>query len=127
MRVGRPTTRSSSRARSTSRCAGEAPRLLKAEVNVPQVQELLGTDAPTTIRLYPGLCRSGASTPATGVFAEVVKETPARRRSVRGGVARRRWASTFSSDQAGGFATPNLGVSTLSRELGPLAGKVADA
>ena len=33
----------------------------------------------------------------------------------------------FSSDQAGGFATPNLGVSTLSRELGPLAGKVADA
>ena len=33
----------------------------------------------------------------------------------------------FSSDQAGGFATPNLGVSTLSRRLGPLAGKVADA
>ena len=33
----------------------------------------------------------------------------------------------FTSDQAGGFATPNMGVSTLSRKHGPLAGKAADA
>lgn len=103
----------------------DAPRLLKAEVNIPQVQELLGTDAPTTIRLYPGFVDAGLDA-GTGVFAEIVKETPT------GGdpfaaVSPATLGVDFSSDQAGGFATPNLAVSTLTRSLGPLAGKVADA
>jgi hypothetical protein len=107
---------------------GEAPRLLKADVNIPQVQELLGTTAPTTIRLYPGFINQGFDA-ATGVFAEIVKEdvgayTAANPFAV---MTPTTLGVTFSSDQAGGFATPNLGVSTLSRALGPLAGKVADA
>jgi hypothetical protein len=100
-------------------------RLLKAEVNVPQVQELLGTNAPTTIRLYPGYVDGGLDA-GTGVFAEIVKETPAAGDPFAA-VAPTTLGVGFSSDQAGGFATPNLGVSTLSRRLGPLAGKVADA
>ena len=56
--------------------SGEAPQLLKAEVDVPQVQQLLGKDAPTTIRLYPGYVSADFDGGA-GVFAEVVKETPA--------------------------------------------------
>ena len=103
----------------------EAPRLLKAEVNVPQVQELLGTNAPTAIRLYPGFVDGGFDA-GTGVFAEIVKDTPAAGDPFAA-VSPTTLGVQFSSDQAGGFATPNLGVSTLSRKLGPLAGKVADA
>ncbi len=75
MRPRRPTTRSSSLAPSTSSWwhNGTAPRLLKADVSIPQVQELLGSDAPTTIRLYPGFVDQGLDA-ATGVFAEIVKE-----------------------------------------------------
>jgi hypothetical protein len=104
--------------------AGEAPRLLKAEVDVPQVQQLLGKDAPTTIRLYPGYVSAGFDGGAE-VFAEVVKETPAAKPF--DAVSPATMGVTFSSDQAGGFATPNLGVATLSRKRGPLAGNVADA
>lgn len=107
---------------------GEAPRLLKADVNVPQVQELLGSEAPTTIRLYAGFINQGLDA-ATGVFAEVVKEdfskfVPA---DPFAGLVPNTLGVTFKSDQAGGFATPNIGVSTLSRALGPLAGQAANA
>src|SRR5690242_21535042 len=37
---------------------GNSPRLLKADVRIPQVQELLGTDQPTTIRLFKDYVRS---------------------------------------------------------------------
>ena len=105
--------------------AGEAPRLLKAEVEIPQIQQLLGKTASTTMRLFPGYVASGIDAGA-GVFAEVVRETPAAGDPFAA-VSPETLGVTFSSDQAGGFATPNLGVSTLSRERGPLAGKVADA
>jgi hypothetical protein len=108
--------------------SGTAPRLLKADVNIPQVQELLGSDAPTTIRLYPGFVEQGFDA-ATGVFAEIAKEdfTKFLPDDPFAGLVANTLGVTFKSDQAGGFATPNLGVSTLSRGLGPLAGKVADA
>jgi hypothetical protein len=108
--------------------SASAPALLLAEVNIPQVQELLGTDAPTKVRLLPSFVQSGIDA-ATGVFAEIVDfdhgaATPA---DPFAGLVPTTLGVTFSSDQAGGFATPNLGVSTLSRKLGPLAGKAADA
>jgi len=108
--------------------AGSAPRLLKADVNIPQVQELLGSDAPAAIRLYQGFIDQGLD-PATGVFAEIVKEdfTKFLPDDPFAGLLASTLGVTFKSDQAGGFATPNIGVSTLSRALGPLAGKVADA
>ncbi len=105
--------------------ADGAPRLLKAEVNVPQVQQILGKDAATTIRLYQGYIASGLDAGA-GVFAEIVREAPAAGDAFAAVVADTLGVK-FSSDQAGGFATPNLGVSTLTRERGPIAGKVADA
>jgi hypothetical protein len=107
---------------------GSAPRLLKADVNIAQVQELLGTDAPTTIRLYQGFVDQGLDA-ATGVFAEIVKEDFAQFTAADPfkGLVANTLGVTFKSDQAGGFATPNIGVSTLSRSLGPLAGKVEDA
>lgn len=105
---------------------GEAPRLLKADVNVPQVQELLGKDAPSTIRLYPGFVAGGLDT-GSGVFAEVVRETPTASADPFAAVSPTTLDLTFSSDKAGGFATPNMGVSTLTQKAGPLAGDAADA
>ncbi len=99
--------------------ADAGPRLLKADVRIPQVQELLGTDQPTSIRLAEAFVAGGfAASPGTGVFAEIVKPD---------GLAADVLGVNFSADKAGGFATPNLAVSTLSRELGPLSGKVQDA
>jgi hypothetical protein len=107
---------------------GNAPRMLKADVNIPQVQELLGSDAPSAIRYFADYVAGGLDA-ATGVFAEVVQEdfTKFLPDDPFAGLAAATLGVNFSSDQAGGFATPNLGVSTLSRRLGPLAGKAGDA
>jgi hypothetical protein len=107
---------------------GDAPSMLKADVKVPQVNELLGTDSSTTVRYFADYVTSGIDA-ATGVFAEVVKEDFSKflPQNPFAGLVADTVGVTFSSDQAGGFATPNMGVSTLTRELGPLAGKAADA
>jgi hypothetical protein len=102
------------------------PTLLKAAVKIPQVQELLGTDQPTSIRLFPDYVAKGADDPAntTGVFAQIVDAAynefdPANPTASLG--------VDIAAEKAGGIATPNMAVTTLSRALGPLAGKVADA
>ena len=65
---------------------------------------------------------------ATGVFAEIAKpKLPMPAPTALDGMEADTLGVDFSSDKAGGFATPNLGVSTLTRSLGPLAGKAADA
>jgi hypothetical protein len=105
--------------------AGGPPQMLKADVRIPQVEELLGTEAPTTIRYHSGYLKNGFDG-AAGVFAEVVKQDLNQHVPDDPSV-RTTLGVTFGSDQAGGFATPNLGVSTLTRALGPLAGRVEDA
>ncbi len=108
--------------------AGDPPQLLKAQVKIPQVQELLGTDALTTIRLFKDYVAGGFDA-GTGVFAEIVKENLAKFTDADPGAALEadKLGVPFSADKAGGFATPNLGVSTLTRALGPLAGDVKKA
>jgi len=105
--------------------ANGGPRLLKGDVRIPQVQELLGTAATTTIRLYPDYVANGFDA-ATGVFAEVAEPNFAAGDPVTG-MDKATAGVDFSSDKAGGFATPNMDVSTLTRDLGPLAGEAADA
>jgi type VI protein secretion system component Hcp len=103
------------------------PKLLKADVRIPQVQELLGTEAATTIRLFEDYVDGGFDG-ATGVFAEIVEPDFTKLAAdPLTGMVEDTLGVDFSSDKAGGFATPNLGVSTLTRSLGPLAGKAAEA
>jgi type VI protein secretion system component Hcp len=103
------------------------PGLLKADVRIPQVQELLGTDAATTIRFFQEYV-DGDFDGATGVFAEIARpKLPMSTPTAVAGMVADTLGVDFSADKAGGFATPNLGVSTLTRSLGPLAGKAADA
>jgi type VI protein secretion system component Hcp len=108
--------------------ASESPRLLKATVRIPQVQELLGTDEQTAIRLYGPYVANDFDGKA-GVWAEIVGVTPstAARSDPSAAVSPATLGVTFSSKQAGGFATPNMGVVTLTRALGPLAGTATQA
>jgi hypothetical protein len=102
--------------------------MLKAGVKIPQINELLGTDKATDIRFYKDYLENGFDA-ATGVFAEIVKLDLGAYSDANpfAGVVADTLGAEFSSDQAGGFATPNMAVSTLTRELGPVAGKAADA
>ncbi|MFN2460487.1 MAG: hypothetical protein ABR591_07350, partial [Candidatus Velthaea sp.] len=102
------------------------PALLKASVRIPQVQELLGTDQPTTIALFPAYVAKGAddSANATGVFAQIVRDDY-NEFSVT--LPQANLGVKIAAEKAGGMATPNMSVTTLSRALGPLAGDVGDA
>lgn len=108
--------------------SGAPARLLKAEVRIPQVEQLVGSDAPATIRLFEGYVGQGIDA-TNGVFAEIVKEDLSKFTSANplAAMVNDTLGVKFTADQAGGFATPNMGITTLSRALGPLAGKAEDA
>ena len=108
--------------------ATRAPKLLKAEVRIPQAEELLGNGHSTTIRLAKGFVKDGVGG-TTGVFAEITVPDFSKFSDGDpfGGMQPSSLGLDFRSDQAGGFATPNLGLSALSRELGPLGGPLASA
>ncbi|MBK8211968.1 MAG: hypothetical protein IPK78_20545 [Rhodospirillales bacterium] len=93
------------------------PHLLKATVRLPAVEQLLGTDAPTEIAYYPDyLLHDFGGANSTGLFAHIAKET------APGVLGIDKVQAEFAADQAGGLSTPNLSISGLTRELGPLAG-----
>lgn len=104
--------------------ASLAPQLHHAVVRIPQVQQLAGNDAGTTIRLLPSYVSSGFDGGAQ-VFAEVVDVVGAA--DPAGALQPQTFDVKFQSQNAGGLATPNLGVSILSRAHGPLAGTADDA
>lgn len=99
---------------------GGPPVLFKASVRIPQVQELLGTDQPTVIALDDQYMQQGFDA-TTGVFAQIVQQ------DASGNIVPATLGVTFSADKAGGIATPNMAISTLTRALGPLAGLASDA
>lgn len=91
--------------------ASEAPSLQEAGVQIPQVSELLGSDAPTSIRLFKGYVDNGLGS-SNGVFAEIATGS---------------LGVDFAADKAGGFATPDLDVKSISDKLGPLGAKADEA
>ena len=102
----------------------QAPKLLHADVRIPQVQQLAGSDEVTTIRLSPSFVASGFDAGAE-VFAEVAKLAPSV--DPNAAVVPETFPVKFQAQNAGGLATPNLAVSVLSRGQGPLAGTSTDA
>jgi hypothetical protein len=93
--------------------AGNPPQLFQAGVKIKQVQELLGTDGSTTIAFYDNYVKNGFDA-RTGVFAQIVDASGSMK-------------VDFTAAKAGGFATPNLAVTALTRGLGPMAGGINDA
>lgn len=91
------------------------PRLFKARVRLPAVESLLGAPAEAEIAFHSQYIDDLPGN-TTGLFARVVKETTS------GVLADSTLAAEFEAKKAGGFATPNLSISGLTRELGPMAG-----
>ena len=99
------------------------PRLFKADVRVPAIEQLSGAGTTTTIRfgqryLQHGFGDAGNKTDA---FAEVVRQNAVGVLETGG------MPVALAAQQAGGFATPNLDVTNLTRAAGPLGGTPADA
>jgi hypothetical protein len=94
------------------------PKLFKSSVKLPAVEALLGAPAETEIAFHDQYLDNLPGN-ATGLFARIVKET------TPGVLAANALAVEFEAKKAGGFATPNLSVSGLTRELGPMAGDAA--
>jgi len=91
------------------------PRLFKSAVKLPAVEALLGKAADTQIAFHQQYLKQLPGN-ATGLFARVVKEPSS------GTLQDDTLGAEFSADKAGGFATPNLAISSLTAELGPMAG-----
>lgn len=99
------------------------PRLFAATVRIPAVEALTGANTVSTIRLAREYREKGFGDPAnlTGAFAEIVKQDAAGElQSAAVGVG-------VNAAQAGGFATPNLDLTTLTRAAGPLGGTLTQA
>jgi hypothetical protein len=106
---------------------GNQAKMLTAEVKIPQIQDLLGGDASTIIRYYQDYVQNGFDQ-ANEVFAQITSLDPNYKpEEPFGGLLEKVLGLNFTSDQAGGFATPNMNISTLTRKLGPIAGDVANA
>jgi hypothetical protein len=86
------------------------PNVDHAAVSVPALEQIFGTTA-VTIQLFDGYLNSGLDTNA-GVFAHIASAPP---------------GLQFSADKAGGFATPNLTVTSLSARKGAVGGNATDA
>jgi hypothetical protein len=99
------------------------PRMFSARAHVPAVEHLTGTTASTTIRLADPYLKSGFGDPAnrSGAFAEIVAE------DASGDLQPAGLGVGFSASQAGGLATPNLDIKSLTRSAGPLGSDLHDA
>jgi hypothetical protein len=99
------------------------PRLFKANVRVPAVEQLSGAGTNTTIRFLQQYLDHGFADAGnqTGAFAEVVRQNSAGVLEAGG------LPVGLDAQQAGGFATPNLDITNLTRAAGPLGGTIADA
>ena len=94
------------------------PKLFKSSCKLPAVEALLGAPAETEIAFHAQYLDNLPGN-TTGLFARVVKEGPL------GTLTDNTLAAEFEAKKAGGFATPNLSISGLTRELGPMAGSAA--
>jgi hypothetical protein len=89
------------------------PRLDKAQVSVPALEQLLGTTTPVTIELFQPYLANGLDANA-GVFADIPASTG-------------QPAVQFSANQSGGFAKPNITLTGISARKGLVAGQASDA
>lgn len=97
---------------------GFLPKLFKANVNLPAVEALLGSSAQTQIAYYNDYLTDNPGN-TTGLFARVVNEVSS------GVLSDTQLLSKFRAEQGGGFATPDLSISGLTSNFGPMAGDLA--
>ncbi len=88
------------------------PILQTAEVRIPAVEQIIGSQAPQAIKLFKTYLDKGLedSDNKAALFAEMVDAAGL--------------TVKVPPDKAGGMATPNLDISGLSRHLGPVGGNL---
>ena len=86
-----------------------APALKTAEVVVPAMNALAGNNTPTKVA-YPDHYSKNGFDPHAEVFLEITKAT--------------KLDFSGQSDRSGGFVTPNLSLTGLSRMRGPIGGNI---
>jgi hypothetical protein len=84
------------------------PKLADADVRIGPAEQASGTAAASTPKLELDPSYVGADYGPGQVFAKLKDPSPLR----------------FGADRSGGVATPNFGISGLSRHLGPVGGKL---
>jgi hypothetical protein len=100
-------------------CGEFLPTLFKADITLASVEQLVGGGATTTIGYTDGYLTGGFDV-NVGLFARIEKDTgPVSAASALN--------LSFSAEQAGGIATPNVQLTGLSTKRGPLAGDLGDA
>jgi hypothetical protein len=104
------------------------PDLFSASVRIPAVEALTGGPSNPTIRLLQQYVDNGFADGGnqTEVFAEVVQLVDPSASAVAA-LKSAGSNAAFSAAQSGGFATPQLDVTALTRAHGPLGGSIADA
>lgn len=100
-------------------CGEYLPMLFKADVALASVEQLIGRGATTTISYFDGYLNGGFD-PNVGMFARIEKDNSEK-------LAAGALGLTFSAQQAGGIANPNVQITGISTKRGPLAGELADA
>jgi hypothetical protein len=87
------------------------PAMAKAQVDVPEVRQISGSTAPSTIQFREDYLKTHGTSVIGNlghVFANVLAPTPVK----------------FSSDQTGGMVAPDFSITGLSRAAGPVGGGV---
>ncbi|MFL6100302.1 MAG: hypothetical protein ACJ71T_10145 [Actinomycetales bacterium] len=104
------------------------PVLFSADVRIPAAEALTGASSPTKIRMLQQFVDQGFGDAgnATGAFAEVVKLVSTAD-SAPAALTGAGSDAKFNAAQSGGFATPRLDLTVLTRAHGPLGGQVGDA
>jgi hypothetical protein len=85
------------------------PRMKRAEVNVPAIQQVAGGSGAMTVEFFPDYLANGFK--PGGVFVQK-----------QGGPL----PVAFNGQQSGGIATPSMQVSGLSRRFGTVSGPISD-
>jgi hypothetical protein len=85
------------------------PWLFEADVRVPAIEHLIGTNSPITIELYDKFVQSDFDSNAQ-VFADLINPV----------------SLPFPVEKSGGLVTPNLSITGLSQLFGPTGGLVED-
>ena len=101
------------------------PRLLRADVRIPQIQEITGIDKPTSISFHPDYVNTGFdSINTTKVFSQIVDPTQLDYDQTQGlpPLKNAPLGLGFTAQQVGGLTTPNLSITSISASMGPLGG-----
>ena len=97
------------------RFGGFLPKLFKAAPRLPSMSLTGRHNARVDVALHDAYLKDQADN-VNGLFARIVKEP------ISGQLADEVSKAAFQAKDAGGLATPDLAVTSLTRELGPVAG-----